>query len=117
MAMSLTKDDLRAVKQLIDESIDNRVPKIIDARVQPMLDKLEDRTFKRLTNLEGKLNERITNVTSNLEARLIRHMDELDDAMMIQTESGLQDIRNQLGEVNNTLGRVERGQQRATLKA
>jgi len=57
--MSLTKTDLQAIKELIDTSIDTRVPAIIDARIQPMLDKLEDRTYKRLIGLETRLIERI----------------------------------------------------------
>lgn len=51
--MSLTKQDLAAIKSLIDDSIDSRVPKIVDERierkVQPMLDILELRLTKRLT--------------------------------------------------------------------
>ena len=51
MAMSLTKDDLQAVKQLIDSSIDERVPVIIDARVQPMINKLEKRLVREIDGL------------------------------------------------------------------
>lgn len=64
MSMSLTKDDLRAVKQLIDSSIDERVPKIIDervpgiidGRVQPMLNKLEKRLVRKFDRkIDGKV--------------------------------------------------------------
>ena len=44
MSMSLTKDDLKAVKQLIDGSI--------DSRVQPMLNKLEKRLVRKF---DGKI--------------------------------------------------------------
>jgi len=63
--MGLTKNDLQAIKQLIDTSIDTRVPAIIDARVQPMLDKLEDRTYKRLVGLETRLTQRIDDLATD----------------------------------------------------
>ena len=38
MAMSLTKTDLQAIKQLVDGSIDDRVPAIIDEHVPTIID-------------------------------------------------------------------------------
>jgi len=63
----LTKDDLQALKQLVDSSIDNRfsaiiderVPAIINARVQPMLDRLEAKLDKRLLYKFDELNGKI----------------------------------------------------------
>jgi hypothetical protein len=43
MSMSLTSDDLKAVRQAVDESINDRVPAIIKAEVKPMFEELEDR--------------------------------------------------------------------------
>ena len=67
MSMTLTKDDLQALKQLVDSSIDNRfsaiiderVPAIINARVQPMLDRLEAKLDKRLLYKFDELNGKI----------------------------------------------------------
>lgn len=97
MGMSLTKSDLQAIKKLIDGSIDERVPAIIDervpaiidARVQPMFDKLEDRTFRRLVRLES---------------RLIHRIDRFDERLAIQTEKGLQEIRDQVAKLNRLAG-------------
>jgi hypothetical protein len=69
MGMSLTQDDLQAIKQLIDDSIDERVPSIVNETVQTMLDKLEDRTFQRITNLERRLIKRIDDFDENLARR------------------------------------------------
>jgi hypothetical protein len=61
MTMSLTKDDLKAIKKLIDDSIDDRVPRIIDERVpglvQPMLDNLEKRLTSKHYELKGELED------------------------------------------------------------
>ena len=92
----MTKADLHAIKQLIDSSIDERIPRIIDRRVQPMLDKLEDKTFKRMDNLEAKLTKRIDN---------------LDDTLSLQMENGLQEVRVQIVGVQETVARIEQVQQ------
>ena len=111
MSMSLTKDDLQAVKQLIDSSIDERVPIIINEHVptminehvQPMLDRLEDRTFKRLTRLEHRLNERI---------------DETNETLARQTAAGFEEVHNkidnlsgQMHDIGQAVERVEQSQQ------
>ena len=76
MSMSLTKDDLRAVKQLIDSSIDERVPGIIDGRVQPMFNKLEQRLTRKfdgkIDNLRldvGKFSHETTDRFNKLDSR------------------------------------------------
>lgn len=63
MGMSLTQDDLAAIKKLIDGSIDERVPAIIDERVpaiikelvpqlvQPIIDAAEARLSKEISIL------------------------------------------------------------------
>ncbi len=97
MSMSLTADDLKAVKQLIDDSIDERVPKIIDervpkiiservpaiiasqvpgimdSRVQPMLNKLEKRLTRKIDGLRldvGKFSLETTNNFNKLDKRV-----------------------------------------------
>jgi hypothetical protein len=52
MRVSLTQADLVAIKRVVDTSIDERTPIIIDRQVQPMLDKLESRLTKKITDLE-----------------------------------------------------------------
>ncbi len=47
MGMSLTEDDLLAIKHLVDGSIDERVPVIIKAVVQPMLDEAIDKVMRQ----------------------------------------------------------------------
>jgi hypothetical protein len=72
MSMSLTTDDLKAVKRLIDSSIDERVPPIIDARVQPMLDKLEKRLTRKIDGLRldvGKFSHETTGRFDELNGR------------------------------------------------
>ena len=76
MNMSLTNDDLRAVKNLIDGSIDERV--------LPMFGKLESRLTKRI--------------------------DDLDDSLSMQMENGLQEVRDQISSVKETVERIERVQ-------
>lgn len=92
--MSLTKDDLQALKKLFDSSIDEhvpriidehvpaiiegRVPGIIDGRVQPMLDKLEKRLTDQLDQLTldvGQFSLETTNNFIDLRARI----NEIDD--------------------------------------
>jgi uncharacterized iron-regulated protein len=99
MSMSLTKDDLKAVKQLIDDSIDGRVPKIIDGQVQPMLDKLEDRTFKRLTRLETRLTERIDDVNDKLAQRTA--------AGFVEVHDKIDGLSAQVDNIKQTVKRIE----------
>lgn len=64
MSMSLTKDDLQAVKQLIDGSI--------DSRVQPMLNKLEKRLVRKINGLTldvAKFSHETTDRFNKLESR------------------------------------------------
>ncbi len=46
-----------------------------------------------------------------LETRLIKRIEELDDTLMIQTENGLQAIRDQVGKVQATVDQIKRAQQ------
>lgn len=91
MSMSLTKDDIKAIKRLVDSSIDERT--------QPMLDKLEDRTFKRLTRLETNLIERI---------------DDTNDKLARQTAAGFVEVHDkidglsaQVDNIKQTVKRIE----------
>ncbi len=92
--MSLTKEDLNAIKKLFDTSFDERVPKI----VQPMLDKLEGRltrkiddltlsvgqfsleTTERIDSLDKKLNDKIDAVDAKLSDKIDEVSDKLDDS-------------------------------------
>lgn len=108
MGMSLTQDDLQAVKQLIDSSIDERVPRIIDervpaiidGRVQLMLDKLEDRTFKRL---------------SRLEDRLIKRINDVDDTLARQTTAGFEEVHDKITDLSVQLNSIEQTTRRIEL--
>ena len=106
MSMSLTKDDLMAVKQLIDDSIDGRVPKIIDDRVQPMLDKLEDRTFKRLTRLEASLTGRIGATNDSLTQQTA--------AGFVEVHDKTNDLSVRVDDIGRTVRRIELSQQAVT---
>jgi radical SAM superfamily enzyme len=64
--MSLTKDDLKAIQNIID----TRVPIIIDERVQPILEEFEER-------------------------------------LKIQMETGLQEVRNQVSNLQASVNRIE----------
>lgn len=109
MSTTLTQDDLMAIKQLIDSSIDERVPNIIDDRVpkiidkqvpgiinkhipgivQPMLDRLEKRLVHKLDQLTlyvGQFSLETTNSFIDLEKRLSEKIDVLDDKLTLTTE-------------------------------
>lgn len=87
--MSLTKDDLLAIKQIVNEAIDERVPKIIDEQVpgivtgvvQPMLDTLRD--------------------------DMIARIDRLDDSLSMQLENGLEEVRKDVAGVKDMVNRVD----------
>jgi hypothetical protein len=51
MSMSLTKQDLQAVKQVVEDTIDKRVPEL----VQSMLDNLENNLAHKHNDLEASL--------------------------------------------------------------
>jgi hypothetical protein len=126
MAMSLTRDDLQAVKQLIDSSIDERVPKIIDERVpaiidervQPMLDKLEDRTFKRLSRLEHRLNVRIDETNETLAQQVAAGFEEVHSKFegVHDKFEGVHDkidnLSVQMHDIGQTVERIEQSQRR-----
>jgi hypothetical protein len=80
MSMSLTQDDLLAVKQLIDSSINERVLGIIDGRVQPMLNKLEKRLIRKIDGLTldiGKFSHETTDNFNKLNDRVDRLSEKL----------------------------------------
>ena len=111
--MSLTKTDLRAIKDLIDHSIDERVlniideripkiidervpaiiearvPAIIDRQVQPMLDKLEACLTGKIDQLAldmGQFSLETTNNFIDLEKRLGDRIDTLSDKLALAAE-------------------------------
>ena len=90
--MGLTKQDLDAIKGLIDNSIDERLPRIIDERVpaiidervprivQPMLDRLEKRLTVKIDQLTLDVGQFSLETTNNFMA-LNAHVDDLDDGL------------------------------------
>jgi|GEM_PF-3170915 len=84
--MKLTPDDIVVITTIVNTAIDTRVPKVVHDTVQPMLD--------------------------GLEARVIQRIDDLDDALSLQMEHGLQEVRDQISVLADTVGRIEM-QQRA----
>lgn len=78
--MKLNSADLRAIKRLIDESIDERLPVIIGQRVQPMLNHLEKRTLVKLDQLTLDVGQFSLETTSNF-MMLNAHVDDLDDGL------------------------------------
>ena len=96
--MSLTTDDLQAIKQLFDESlgantpkiIDERVPQIIDqevprmiqTQVQPMLDKLERRVSAKVDNLALDVGQFSLETTKKLSDKI----DDLGDRLAETTD-------------------------------
>jgi hypothetical protein len=89
MRMSLTKSDLSAIKKLFDASFDERVPAIIDRRVQPMLDKLEERLTHKIDELALNTGQFSLETTQNfnllgeridtLDTKLSEKIDDLSD--------------------------------------
>lgn len=53
--MSLTRDDLKAIKRIFDDSFDLA----IEEKIQPRLDHLENMLMQKLSFVERQLNERI----------------------------------------------------------
>jgi hypothetical protein len=78
--MGLNATDLKAIKRLIDDSIDQRVPAIIDERVQPMLDRLEKRMVVKLDQLTLDVGQFSLETTNNFML-LNGHIDDLDDGL------------------------------------
>lgn len=120
MSTTLTRDDLVAIGQLIDELvpkiIDERVPKIIDDLVPKIIDErvpaLMDERVPVI--MEGRLQA--------MEDRLVARIDNLDDTLSMQMEHGLQEVRDQvtdvdkrlsgeISEIKRTVQRIDRVQQ------
>lgn len=56
-----------------------------------------------------------TSVSSS-EARLIKRIDDLDDTLSMQVEHGLQEVRDQVGEVKQIVNRIEKVQLREMIR-
>ena len=90
--MSLTKQDLDAIKGLIDNSINERIPKIINEQVpaiidesvpkivQPILDRLEKRLTVKIDQVTLDVGQFSLETTSNFMV-LNAHIDDLDDGL------------------------------------
>jgi hypothetical protein len=63
--MSLNTADLQAIKRLIDDSIDERVPGIVDGQIQPLLERLEDRLTVKLDQLTLDVGQFSLETTNN----------------------------------------------------
>ena len=62
MGMSLTKDDLRAVRAAVDESINERMPVMIDVYIKPMFTELESRISGAFDETQTQINDLKTDV-------------------------------------------------------
>jgi hypothetical protein len=49
--MSLSKQDLKAIQQIVDRTLTDRVPLMLNEHVQPMLDQLEKRLTVKIDQL------------------------------------------------------------------
>lgn len=77
MSMTLTKDDLAAIRTMIGDMI----------------------------------NHSSNSLETRLEAKLVARIDELDDRLSMQTEHGLQEVRDQIQSVKEVVDRIDRVQQ------
>lgn len=108
--MSLTKSDLRSIKELIDSSIDERVPKIIDERVSKIIDE----------RVPGIIDERVPGVIQpmldKLEGRLANKIDDLTlqvGQFSQETTDNFNDLRFGIdklaGRQNRAIGQIRKG--------
>jgi hypothetical protein len=74
--MGLTKDDLGAIKRIVDTSIDGA----IDERVQPMLDQLEKRLTVKIDQLTLNVGQFSLETTDNF-VRVNSRFNELNDKL------------------------------------
>lgn len=66
----LTQDDLKAIGQIVGERIDERVPKIVNDLVPPMLDELEGRMNVKFDAVQEQLDSIDTRLTG-VEAGMV----------------------------------------------
>lgn len=80
--MSLTKDDLKAIKHLFDTSFDERVPQIIEERVPRIIDervpKIIEVYIDELRLDIGQFSLETTKRFDDLERKLMGQIDSLD---------------------------------------
>lgn len=91
---------------LFDTSFDERVPRIIDKKVQPMLDRLEKRLTGKIDQLTldvGQFSLETTNNFHDLEYRLSDKIDGIGDKLEATTD--MADIsRVEVAKVKRKLG-------------
>lgn len=66
--MSLTKNDLQAIKRLVDDSIDRRVPIV----VKPLLDNLDENISQRTAAGFAEVHAKIDGLSEQIEETTIR---------------------------------------------
>jgi polyhydroxyalkanoate synthesis regulator phasin len=86
--MSLTDDDLKAMKRLFNDSLEKRVPKIIDEHVPKIVEKYIDNlklevgqfsleTTRRFDDLERRLTGQIESLGAKLSSKIDYLRDDL----------------------------------------
>lgn len=86
VTMSLTNRDLQAIRALLDERLDERLPVV----VQPMLDGLEQRLIAKINDLALDVGQFSLETTANfhdLEHRLGEKIEALNDKMTAVSET------------------------------
>lgn len=64
-----------------------------------------------LAAISGIVNESSKSLETRLETRLVAQVDELIDQLAMQTEYGLQEVRDQIQAVKEVVDRIDRVQQ------
>ncbi|HET7060008.1 MAG TPA: hypothetical protein VFH99_01670 [Candidatus Saccharimonadales bacterium] len=104
--MSLTKDDLRAIKKLFDTSFDERVPKVIDERVPKIIDErvpkiINERVPKIIKEIVPEMiDARVQPMLNKLEKRLTDKIDQLTldiGQFSLETTNNFRDLEFRLG--------------------
>jgi len=87
--MSLTKDDLAAIKKLIDGSIDERVPAIIDERVPAIINERVPTIVQKIISAEvekavDEIKQHVAAGFEEIHERVIRVEGKVDAIAQVQ---------------------------------
>ena len=75
---SLDKKDLKQIKEVVDESIDERVPKIIDERVLGIVERVAEPYFTAIQENFNHIDERFDKIEKLILADHKRRIEKLE---------------------------------------
>ena len=100
--MNLTKDDLQAIKTVVDHTVDTRVKNIVDTAIDTRVKDIVDTSIAVAIDTQVK---DIVDTALNTGVKTI--VEDAIEGLARQTAAGFNEVHKELGELQERVGNVE----------